>query len=466
MNFKTFVKNFLARTFESLKMKDSSAIAINDLLSPPEAVRGMTKWQPELFEKVVKLPHVETPAHNISVKKAGKVLQGLKLKIPNFKPIQDCSSNKENKIVVLDPAAFETLSGEDKDTLVKDYNCSFGESTYTLTYANYPSSKSLEAILPKGSETLSSSTIVGHITYVNLNHDYLMPYKEIIGQLILSTTKAELVVTKTNSIENKFRNLDLEILAGDPKLGFEVTVKENGCSFKLDFSKVYWNPRLSTEHQRIVDMVNYGDTVFDVFGGVGPFSVPIGVKGKLTKKQPIPIYVHANDLNPSSFEYLQKNVILNKIKDHFHSYNLDGGEFIRTVVKKGIEEYYESQENKGQIHILMNLPALATTFLGNFRGLISQEQCAKWNSLPNKKLPYVHVYAFSKDDDKDTDLTKECCDQLSVEEIAGLKLNFVRDVGPKKDMYRVTFPLTLEILSKGVDNDGTGQDRKRIKLSE
>ena len=69
--------------------------------------------------------------------------------------------------------------------------------------------------------------------------DELLPYKEVIGHVMLdSFPRIKLVTTKTNEIENKFRNLDLEILAGDSSEGFVTTVKENGCQFKLDFSKV------------------------------------------------------------------------------------------------------------------------------------------------------------------------------------------------------------------------------------
>ena len=64
---------------------------------------------------------------------------------------------------------------------------------------------------------------------------------------------------------------------------------------------------------------------------MGPFAIPLGVKGK---KQPKPIKIYANDLNPSSFEYLKNNKTLNKIKDNFNCYNLDGSEFIKTVVRK------------------------------------------------------------------------------------------------------------------------------------
>ena len=42
----------------------------------------------------------------------------------------------------------------------------------------------------------------------------------------------------------------MELLAGEDR--FEVEVKESGCRFRFDFSKVYWNPRLGTEHDRLI----------------------------------------------------------------------------------------------------------------------------------------------------------------------------------------------------------------------
>ena len=78
---------------------------------------------------------------------------------------------------------------------------------------------------------LSSSQNVGHICHVNLR-DELFQYKEVIGHVMLNfSPRIKLVTTKINQIENKFRNLDLEILAGDSSEGFVTTVKENGCQF-------------------------------------------------------------------------------------------------------------------------------------------------------------------------------------------------------------------------------------------
>ena len=109
----------------------------------------------------------------------------------------------------------------------------------------------------------------------------------------------------------------------------------------------------------------------------------------------------------------------------------------------------------------MNLPAIATTFLPSFKNLITQEQLKKRQDNNN---PIVHVYAFGKGDDKEAELVKECCEQLQVEVIENLKLHFVRAVSGNKDMYRISFPLTLEMLTDS-DSNSNGNEAKRQKLS-
>jgi tRNA (guanine37-N1)-methyltransferase len=67
---------------------------------------------------------------------------------------------------------------------------------------------------------------------------------------------------------------------------------------------VYWNSRLHTEHDRLVQLFQPEDVVVDVFAGVGPFAIPAAKKG---------CAVLANDLNPNSAKYLLKNVQDNRV---------------------------------------------------------------------------------------------------------------------------------------------------------
>lgn len=80
---------------------------------------------------------------------------------------------------------------------------------------------------------------------------------------------------------------------------------ESNCTFRFDFSQVYWNSRLHTEHARLVDTFKPEDTVADVFAGIGPFAVPAAKRG---------VAVLANDLNPKSYEYMVGNIKENKVR--------------------------------------------------------------------------------------------------------------------------------------------------------
>eukprot|EP00730_Choanoeca_flexa_P016060 TRINITY_DN7513_c0_g1_i2.p2 TRINITY_DN7513_c0_g1~~TRINITY_DN7513_c0_g1_i2.p2 ORF type:complete len:113 (+),score=9.67 TRINITY_DN7513_c0_g1_i2:75-413(+) len=76
------------------------------------------------------------------------------------------------------------------------------------------------------------------------------------------------------------------------KIARVVQVKESKCTFRFDFSKVYWNSRLHSEHERVVNKFRSNDVICDMMAGVGPFALPAGKRGCL---------VYANDLNPNSY---------------------------------------------------------------------------------------------------------------------------------------------------------------------
>lgn len=86
----------------------------------------------------------------------------------------------------------------------------------------------------------------------------------------------------------------------------ETINKENGCLFKLDLAKVMWSKGNNNERLRIAKLVQDGETVIDMFAGIGYFSIPIGVHSNAKQ-------VYAIEINPNSYQFLCENIKLNKL---------------------------------------------------------------------------------------------------------------------------------------------------------
>ncbi|GAA5835987.1 hypothetical protein JCM3766R1_005121 [Sporobolomyces carnicolor] len=363
------------------------------------------------------------------------------------------------------------------------------DESVSFEYDYWTSDQVLQAILPEDllDESPTAFTQVGHIAHLNLRDQYL-PHKHLIGQVILDKNKSlRTVVNKLDSIDNVYRNFQMEVLAGEPD--FVVEMAEHDCRFKFDFSKVYWNSRLQTEHARLVDSFDSQDVVCDAFAGVGPFAIPAGKKG---------CGVMASDLNPASAEALAENAKLNKVESTVRTANADARDFIRSSVlavwENPFPEYVAPLSNKERNrrnrearglatstpstttttttappappqpetrkaerkvinHFVMNLPASAIEFLDAYRGLY-RDLYAKYGDVAREEvkrvgLPIVHCYCFTKDiEGAEKDICERATRALGFEvhpQLEDYNLRFVRDVAPKKEMYCLEFRLTEEM---------------------
>ena len=80
------------------------------------------------------------------------------------------------------------------------------------------------------------------MAHLNLRPEHL-PYRHSIGQILLDKNLTfATVINKIGMVENEFRLMEYEVLAGNPSL--ETEVRQSGCRFQLDFGRVYWNSRL------------------------------------------------------------------------------------------------------------------------------------------------------------------------------------------------------------------------------
>lgn len=405
----------------------------------------MTSLDKDAFTQTITVPALRVPTGVLN--KVVKSLRKATIQRPGIpRVVMDKEESSDFRLVLLDPHRMTSPGSfsEAEAEALRSFSVSEELLYYELrlTYDNLKSEEVLEAVLPQGQDVTSAFSRVGHIAHMNLR-DHQLPYKNLIGQVIMDKNPGvTCVVNKTNSIDSTYRNFKMEVLAGEENM--VAKVKENGVAYEFDFSRVYWNPRLSTEHQRVVQLIKREDTVFDVFAGVGPFAVPAARSGAR---------VLANDLNPESYRWLQHNCKLNKVESKVQTFNLDGRAFIQGPVK---QELPALLKGKAGIHVVMNLPALALDFLDAFRGLLQQEPSCE------ETLPTVHCYGFSKDNDPETDVVKRASCSLGFPLEDRCSVHFVRNVAPNKDMMCVTFTLPKEVLFS-CDHELTEPAPKRQK---
>ncbi|PSK42218.1 hypothetical protein B9Z65_4132 [Elsinoe australis] len=324
------------------------------------------------------------------------------------------------------------------------------------------------AILPceKDDEIPSGFQIVGHIAHLNLR-DQFLPYKHLVGELILDKNPGiRTVINKIDDVgeESEYRTFKYEVLAGEHDMNAEL--KEQACIFRFDYSKVYWNSRLNTEHERLVSLFKEGEAVCDVMAGIGPFALPAGKKR---------VFTWANDLNPESFKHLKSGIRLNKVHDFVEPFNEDGHTFIkraamelakaeRTVTvrlatpdqprpaKGNPAKTIEKQlvQPKYFSHFVMNLPATALNFLPDFVGLYDAETRAL---LPaDMPMPMIHCYCFDTKSPDNVEETIRICEKISA--LIGFEITpdtpettvwDVRDVSNNKRMNCASFRLPREV---------------------
>jgi len=184
--------------------------------------------------------------------------------------------------------------------------------------------------------------LVGDIAIIEVPLE-LDAYKRIIGETILKTHKnVRTVLAKKGAVSGTYRLREFSVIAGEPKTA--TIHKEHGCQYYLDVAKVYFSPRLSYEHKRVASLVKQGETVIDLFAGVGPFAIQIAKAHENVK-------VYAIDVNPDAVEFLKRNVRLNRVEGKVHP--------ILGDAKQVVEERLAGFADR----VIMNLPEKAMEFV-------------------------------------------------------------------------------------------------------
>lgn len=181
--------------------------------------------------------------------------------------------------------------------------------------------KALENVLSEkeSNELISAFDQIGEIIIVRIP-DSLLSKKKIIGKALLDDVKiVRSVFYQASAVSGDFRTRDLEILAGEDNT--ETEYKEFGCRFTVDVKNAFFSPRLSTERDRIANLIQNGEVMTNMFAGIGMFSIMAAKKKKCT--------VYSLDINPVASKLCETNIGLNKLAGNIISINGDASEIIK-----------------------------------------------------------------------------------------------------------------------------------------
>jgi len=246
-----------------------------------------------------------------------------------------------------------------------------------------------------------SYDIVGDIGILELDNKLQAFSHDIAHALMRVNPHLRLVVQKTEKTAGLYRTRGIDIVTGS---GTTETVHiEFGARFHLDVASVYFNPRLSYERMRVATQVKGGESVVDLFAGVGPYSILIA------RRQPS-ARIFSIDWNPAAYRYLKDNIFANKLAHRVTPILGDSREF--ALQSPGIAD-----------RVIMNLPSDSGAFLGAAATLL------------RKAGGVVHFYRFASRDEELQDLSEAFRSGMESFGRRVVSISFLRaikEVGPNR----------------------------------
>lgn len=145
---------------------------------------------------------------------------------------------------------------------------------------------------------------IGNKALLTLNPEVSAFKMQISSEILKMFQKIKGVYLKAGAITGEYRTPQIEFLVGKDES--VITHKEHGISYKFDIKEIMFSKGNINERVRISKLVQPGEIIFDLFAGIGYFSLVIGKTEKPQK-------IFAFELNPTAYQYLVENIKLNQI---------------------------------------------------------------------------------------------------------------------------------------------------------
>jgi tRNA wybutosine-synthesizing protein 2 len=172
----------------------------------------------------------------------------------------------------------------------------------------------------------ASWAVVGTVVLVEVEE---VPRPGELGEALLDLHGEADTVLARGGISGRTRRPDVEVLAGEGDT--ETVHTEHGTRYALDLAEVMFSPGNQAERARMGEVVGAGERVFDMFAGVGYFTLPMARAGA---------EVTATEVNPTAFRYLAENAVMNGVEDRISALRADCRDVEVEAIDRVVMGYY------------------------------------------------------------------------------------------------------------------------------
>lgn len=198
----------------------------------------------------------------------------------------------------------------------------------------------------------SSWAVLGSVILITVTER--CPDETELGEALLELHGNAETVLAREGIEGPRRHPDHRVIAGTGNT--ETIHEEHGIKYAMDLMNVMFSPGNKHERARLAALVatdseppaageiavpdqvtsltGGSETVFDMFAGIGYFTLPMAAAGAT---------VTATEINPTAFRYLVENAKLNDVGDRLQPYLADCRE-VPVTADRVVMGHYDAHE--------------------------------------------------------------------------------------------------------------------------